>query len=302
MRRLLPILTLALLAAGCGTAEPAQQSTPSSPATVNRGAAHPHGLTTTLTIPGLDQRLQPAQVWLPPQYFGAPAAQRFPVLLAMAPMHSTGKALDQAVKLSSLAEQTIAAGSTKPFILVLLPSRPRYDVDSECVDLPGVASQTFVTRQVTTEVAARFATLPLGQGWYTTGYSTGGQCAALLQARHPDLFTASVSVAGYFTPEYDAPGKRLATPELTAQNSPLELVKKRQLRRLDLLVVNATEDGASWGLPNHAPEKPDAQDFHRAARGLPGLDFLLFHGSRHAYVTYQPYWKPALEWLGKRGL
>lgn len=277
-------------------------STPTT-TTVDRGVAHPSGLLTQLRLPGLDPRLNPAQVWLPPQYFDAARrTDRFPVLLAMAPMHGTGAVLLRKVDLPALALTTMKAGRTKPFILVALPSRSRFDWDSECMDLPGDASQTFFSHEVVQAVASAYATVAPGKGWYTTGFSTGGQCAALLQARHPEVFTASVSVGGYFTPEPEEKSVAQTTPQLVDDNSVLRMVERRTIRRLDLLDVASSNDSSTWGVRHHAPGKPDGADFHAAAKGFPGVEFRVFPGGGHSFPTYARQWQPSLEWLGTRGL
>lgn len=258
-----------------------------------------------LRVPGLDARLEPVKVWLPPQYFEASHKDdRFPVLVGIGAMHSTGESFIKTSAALSVARTAITRGRAKPFIGVYLPSRIDFDVDSECVDLPGLASQSFYTQQVVQVVQRSFATVAPGKGWYTEGYSTGGQCAALLQARHSEEFTASVNMAGYFTPMYDAAGARLATPELTRQNSPLAMVRKGQLTRYDLLSIASRKDKASWGTPGaQAPfGEGDGAQFHAAAKGLAGVEFVMADTLGHHAEQYLPYWTTAIDWLGARGL
>ena len=74
----------------------------------------------------------------------------------------------------------------------------RYDL--ECMNLPGnkAAAETWLSEDMHTYVAAKLG-IPQAR-WGIMGVSTGGWCSAMLSIRHPDLYSAAVSIAGYYRP------------------------------------------------------------------------------------------------------
>ena len=74
----------------------------------------------------------------------------------------------------------------------------RYDL--ECMNLPGKkpAAETWLSEDMHSYVDAKLG-LPQSK-WGIMGVSTGGWCSAMLSIRHPDLYSAAVSIAGYYRP------------------------------------------------------------------------------------------------------
>ena len=72
--------------------------------------------------------------------------------------------------------------------------------DLECMNLPNgkPAAETWLTSDMHSFVNSRLGNLP--QQWGIMGVSTGGWCAAMLSVRHPDLYSAAASIAGYYRP------------------------------------------------------------------------------------------------------
>ena len=72
--------------------------------------------------------------------------------------------------------------------------------DLECMNLPHdkPAAETWLSSDMHSFINSRIGTLPLR--WGVMGVSTGGWCAAMLSTRHPDLYSAAVSIAGYYRP------------------------------------------------------------------------------------------------------
>lgn len=72
--------------------------------------------------------------------------------------------------------------------------------DLECMNLPNdkPAAETWLSSDMHTFINSRLGNLP--SRWGVMGVSTGGWCAAMLSTRHPDLYSAAVSIAGYYRP------------------------------------------------------------------------------------------------------
>lgn len=282
---------------------PAREITPMK---VSPRNPHPGGKMMALTVPGADAPYNTVQVWLPPQYFER--SQRdthFPVLVAMNALHGTGAALASQVQGPARSVRAIAQGKASPFIVVWASSRVTAAVDSECVDLPnGVKGQSWFSDTLVKTVGQHFRTVAPGRGWFVAGYSTGGQCAAVLVARHPHVFTAGVNIAGYFTPMFDDPSVVASQPQLVAQNSPLAMVRAHQLKRFPVLSVMSRQDRQSWGTGSGpiSPENADGSQFEALARSVPGAAFLLLESGGHSRDPYYALWDEYLEWLGQQGL
>lgn len=72
--------------------------------------------------------------------------------------------------------------------------------DLECMNLPGMRppAETWLTTDMHSYLVSRLG-MPDSR-WGIMGVSTGGWCAAMLSMRHPDLYSAAASIAGYYRP------------------------------------------------------------------------------------------------------
>lgn len=72
--------------------------------------------------------------------------------------------------------------------------------DLECMNLPGnrPPAETWLSTDMHAYVASRIGIQ--NSRWGIMGVSTGGWCAAMLSIRHPDLYSAAASIAGYYRP------------------------------------------------------------------------------------------------------
>jgi pimeloyl-ACP methyl ester carboxylesterase len=72
--------------------------------------------------------------------------------------------------------------------------------DLECMNLPNgkPAAETWLSTDIHNYVEQRLG-IPSSR-WGVMGVSTGGWCSAMLSIRHPDLFSAAASIAGYYRP------------------------------------------------------------------------------------------------------
>jgi S-formylglutathione hydrolase FrmB len=140
-----------------------------------------------------------ALVWLPAEYpaSGEPPAHPFPVVYLLHGHPGIYADWASGNWADVQADALMAAGRVAPAILVLpdlYGGRPAVD--------PGCSSaiDDYLTREVMPFVRSTYATSGRAA---VGGYSTGGGCAVVYAARHPDLFGAAFSLAGFF-PELPA--------------------------------------------------------------------------------------------------
>ena len=165
------------------------------------GSARSTGQVVPLNIPGTRSGFvaRPAQVYLPPAWTKRPR----PALPVVLLLHGTPGAPtdwtdggDAQLTADAWAAQH---GGTAP-VLVMPDINGSYLGDSECVDSPVGAVETYLTVDVPAAVAQNLGTRPPGTGWAIAGLSEGGTCAIMLALRHPDMFTAFGDFSGLAGP------------------------------------------------------------------------------------------------------
>jgi enterochelin esterase-like enzyme len=146
-------------------------------------------------------------VWFPPQYTDpAMAGHRFPVLEAFHGTPGSPRQLYYNMSLSQLVAQQTAAGNLAPSIIVM-PFYTPGQLDTECVDGgPGQPQvEQWLTRDVTNWVEHHLRVGNSRTSWATFGLSAGAWCASMLAMLHPDLYSAGISLGGYFQPSFGPP-------------------------------------------------------------------------------------------------
>ncbi|MFJ8437779.1 alpha/beta hydrolase [Kitasatospora griseola] len=139
-------------------------------------------------------------VYLPPQYF-QPAFQdkRFPAAIAITGFPGDAKNLITKLNYPAVQLKLSVENKTKPTVLVLMRPSPAMPRDTECEDVPGgPQSDRYFSEDVPSALRSsyRIAHGPGSLG--VIGNSTGGYCALKLAMRHPDVFSAAVSLSGYY--------------------------------------------------------------------------------------------------------
>jgi S-formylglutathione hydrolase FrmB len=135
-------------------------------------------------------------VYTPPEYDSSPD-RLYPVLYE-AP---TGLELwNGGTGVIGALDQLIDSGEMPAAIVVFIDSSGATFPDSQCADSTDKQMwlETFISGDVVRYVDSQFRTIkePIARG--IMGQSAGGFCAAMLLARHPDVFTTSISFSGYF--------------------------------------------------------------------------------------------------------
>jgi pimeloyl-ACP methyl ester carboxylesterase len=148
-------------------------------------------------LSGYDRR---GLVYLPPQYGQARYAHvKFPVVELF---HGTpGAPLGWAtvMKIQQVSNLLLAKHEIGPMVLVM-PSinGTGHGQYQDCVNGPGVNDETYLTKDVRTDVYAHYRVSHDPYQWGLAGYSSGGYCAANLALRHRGSYGAAAIIDGYY--------------------------------------------------------------------------------------------------------
>ncbi|HET6209832.1 MAG TPA: alpha/beta hydrolase-fold protein [Jatrophihabitans sp.] len=206
------------------------------------------GTLISVPVPGIRSGVHagPATVYLPPQYGDPAYANRsFPVLELTSGFPATPNTWIRVLHLDAELNYLIDTGRSAPFIAVVPVQNVASPRDTECVNVVGGPQvDSYLSYDVRTAVERSVRASTAGSQWTVLGDSTGGYCALDLSLRHPEMFAAAVSIAGYDTPAHDATTGNLFgnDPALAALYSPLWLVRHRPLPDLHLLLISTRAD------------------------------------------------------------
>lgn len=230
-------------------------------ARLTRAAASGQGIVVKMSVPGTQSGLGsfPALVYLPAAYGAAAYAERqFPVVELIAGMPGTPQTWTSALHVAHILDAEIAAGRTAPMIAVM----PSADVDgrrdTECVNIVhGPATDTYLTADVRGAVIRQFRAAPDSASWSLMGYSSGGFCATNLAMRHPNLYAAAVSIAGYAKPAHDFETGDLFAGDTNARdmNTPLWRAQHLPPPELSLLLVASRPDPGRFATHANSPRQ-----------------------------------------------
>jgi hypothetical protein len=176
-------------------------------------------------LSGYDRR---GLVYLPPQYSQARyAAVRFPVVELFHGSPGNPLAWDTVLHVSQVANSLLARHLIGPMILVMPAINGPGNDYQDCVNGPAVSDDTYLTKDVRTDILARYRASRDSYEWGLGGYSSGGYCAANLALRHRTSFGAAAVIEGYFQAADGPAGNALNdSPPLEAENSPLYLAER----------------------------------------------------------------------------
>jgi enterochelin esterase-like enzyme len=171
-------------------------------------AAAGHGSLLHLTVTGHRTGLtRDVDVYLPAGYTAPEWAEfRFPVLEWIPHFPGEPRQVATLYGLPDLLDQEIASHHLPPTV-VIVPDpngEPRLTHDSECVDaVGGDADDTYLSADLRTWALSRLRVRTDREGWAIAGWSSGGYCALNLTVRHPQWFSAAVSMSGYDAAPHD---------------------------------------------------------------------------------------------------
>jgi hypothetical protein len=209
------------------------------------------GSLVSLPIAGLRSgvRTGPATVYLPPQYGDPAMADRsFPVVELLSGFPGGPVSWVRDLHVGTELNSLIDSGRSAPFIAVIPVQNVASPRDTECVNVPGGPQvDSYLTYDVRTAVQHAFRASHSGAQWTALGYSTGGYCAEDLSIRHPGMFSAAVSLAGYNSPAHDPTTENLFGKDrgLAELYTPTWLLQHRPIGALHLLLVSTKADRIS---------------------------------------------------------
>ena len=165
------------------------------------GARRGRGTVVALPIPGTRSGFaaRPAQVYLPPAW-SAPRQAPLPVVLLL---HGTpGDPTDwvEGGRAGATADAWAARHGGVAPVLVMPDINGTLTGDTECVDSPLGAVETYLTVDVPAAVGRELGTAAPGPTWAVAGLSEGGSCAIMLALRHPGLFGSFGDFSGLAGP------------------------------------------------------------------------------------------------------
>ena len=170
---------------------------------------------------------RPSAVYLPP---GFSRRKRYPVVYLLHGMRGSPSEFWDALDIADVADGLISSGRARPFIAVMPVAGPL--VHPGGGEWVGVW-EDYVVADVVPWVDANLPTIPTARDRALEGLSAGGFGAMDIGLRHPGLFGALGSWAGYFAPVFhDGPFAHADKADLDA-HTPTLLVRREaaELRR-----------------------------------------------------------------------
>ncbi len=162
-------------------------------------------------------------VYLPPEYGEAKYAQvRFPVVELFHGTPGTPLTWETVLKIGQVADSLVAKHLMGPMVFVMPAINGRGHDYQDCVNGPSTNDDTYLTKDVRTDMFIRYRVTRDPYEWGLAGYSSGGFCAANLALRHRESFGAAAVINGYFRAADGPAGPALRNDQaLEAANSPL---------------------------------------------------------------------------------
>ena len=240
---------------------------------------------------GYDRR---GLVYLPPQYGQARYARtRFPVVELF---HGTPGASPLAwytrLRIGQVADMLLSRHLIGPMVLVMPTINGPGRQFQDCVNGPAVHDETYLTKDVRTDVYAHYRVSRDPYEWGLAGYSSGGYCAANLALRHPRSFGAAAVINGYFRAADGPAGAALNNSQsLEASNSPLYLAE-----RLSPLSSPLPAFWVAAGTNDRADYKP-ATMFAAAMNRIQQVPFVKLNNVGDTANGWQAVLPTALTWL-----
>lgn len=269
-------------------------STFSTASLASRTSADPLvGRVELIDLPGALSKInREGFVYLPPQYFEPRYAHtRFPVVELL--HGSPGDPLQWINHMGtpSIMNQLLTEHLLGPMVLVV-PATYSGRRFTECLNVPRALDETYLVRDVRTDLISRFRVSADPAQWGMIGMSSGGYCAANIALQHRGAFGAAGIMSGYFRPQ-DGPAAAVLhhNPAAEAANDPLLLARKLTP---DTSPLPAFWLSAGTAVPS---DIAGARAFARALHGVEQVEVLAEHGGEHTISTFRPAFIRMLPWM-----
>lgn len=234
----------------------------------------------------------PAVIYLPPQYYQrADARMSFPAAEVLGGYPGSLPGLVHRMNWPGAALARVEAGTANPMVLVMVEPTVAPPRDTECTDVPrGPRVETFLAADVPAAVGARVRVNPVG--WGAFGDSTGGYCATKLAMDHPDVFTAAVSLSGYYHTVKDSTTGDLWGGSATYRdlNDPEWVLRHLPAPPVCVLATIGSLERGPLGIR-------DTNRFVAEVHTPMSADLVVVRGGGHNYADWMPLMPRAIDWM-----
>jgi S-formylglutathione hydrolase FrmB len=187
-----------------------------------------NGYTFSLMVPNPRSRFHARGtfVYLPPAWFATPRPT-LPALMLIAGSPGTPADWTRSARADEIADSFARAHHGLAPILVMPDPNGGPFADTECVDGPRGAADTFLSEDVRNFVITRYNAGARAVDWAIAGLSEGGTCALTLSLRHPDKFAFAGDFGGEIAPTVGKGTLRSifgGSHQLMASYDPLSLI------------------------------------------------------------------------------
>jgi enterochelin esterase-like enzyme len=254
------------------------------------------GRVEALQLTGAHSRLsEPALVYLPPQYFAAADRhRRFPAVEVFTGYPGSTRALVQRMRYPDLLLSQIQAHRAGPMVLVMLRPTVVPPRDTECTDVPaGPQTLTFFGEDVPRAVSATLRVR--ATGWGAMGDSTGGYCATKIAMTHSSVFSAAVSLSGYYHTLRDRTTGDLwgGSPQLRRLNDLEWLLRNQPAPPVSVFATSGSAEKGPTGIR-------DLRIFEGLVHPPMSITTETVPGGGHNFASWQRVMPSALDWLSAR--
>jgi enterochelin esterase-like enzyme len=217
------------------------------------------------------------------------SSKKYPVIVGLHGFPSVPESFTK-INFISTADHLAARGKLAHSIFVIPQINKPHTRDTECVNGPSgdPQTETWLSKELPHWIVRHFHVRTDRESWATLGYSFGGWCAAFLTMRHPGLFGAGISFAGYFKPEF---GKKYH-PLTAGQQRKYNLIK---------MARTSPPPVAIWAFASKQDHEayPTTRKFLHAVRPPMTATGIIVPTGGHIHFVYEPYTATALKWLAK---
>lgn len=254
-----------------------------------------HGVVLSQTIHGVASGLSaPALIYLPPQYFQPQYARtRFPVVLVMPGYPGNPQVYLTRLPVAQVMQHEVKAGRAQPFIAVIIKETVVPPRDTECANVvSGPQVETFLAKDVRTQISQVLRTRTDRHGWAMLGYSTGGFCAVKMVMQNPTLYDSAVGLSGYYNALLDSTTGSLygGSTALRNENSPLWRLRNLPPPPVAVLATISAQERTY----------PQTAAFIRAVRAPMTVSSVIAPTGGHNTRNWGAMLPHAMDWLGQQ--
>lgn len=149
-------------------------------------------------------------VYLPPAWFASNPPPRLPtVMMIGAALNTPADWLRAGNAVTTIDDFAAAHGGYAP-VLVFVDPTGAFSNDTECVNGTRGNAEDHLIKDVVPFMRSNFGVSRDRSHWGIMGWSMGGTCAVVLTAKHPDMFSAFVDIAGDIGPNSGTKSETIA--------------------------------------------------------------------------------------------